>query len=692
MRSGQFQYFGSSCHAMHVLHASSRLLPCVASMALRSRYTRPPDGLEASSSTLDVALQSKRKAVRPSPTKGTQSSSTPDDTERTSKRTRSPKSTTIEAIIDMYGERPLPPVPRIPSSIYASSKRTTAFSNGSPVSPESPRPVASPPSPATPSPISPVQGARSVPEKDLKSARHLSQLFRKEKKRRSSTNDAPINRRDLVQGVGHASIPEAKVKAVKAIPFTEWKAPVYQEPCISPNSSPRTPLSQRSASFDSPKSSAFIGKTAEGRAASYFAVIDPAKSTSLGEGYSSSLSTLTKSPSLPLSKMKSTAKQPIELYPLQTSSLPENPPQSHFSPSSPNASDIDSSTGITSSLRTRAKKVLLQSRIPKRPGLKHRMDSSQSDLSCTSPVTTPPPSIHTSAPLRNSMQQGLSDMYETLQNMYPQSRQASAKPILSRANQSSPFKRNLVTTEARSPATSLLELPKYGRKAGEEAKKQPYVYRVPRKRLSKPQMPTVLMTTNTKSPDMTYKIEMPAPPTPNRPKSGLLFDHTYYIDMASPTVFFFFMIWRTMRSTSTTTRSHHLSRSFSGSASSYRHSNRHFTAEKQRMHRHSLPTATHTRQNTDDTTPSKVASQVTDSSTTSKKEVTSLGMKFATSIPMLGLARRETESVSFPNVERERNKVRTGSSIRPTSAEMRRQHLKNTIVVMGNPSAVGVPF
>ena len=68
-------------------------------------------------------------------------------------------------------------------------------------------------------------------------------------------------------------------------------------------------------------------------------------------------------------------------------------------------------------------------------------------------------------------------------------------------------------------------------------------------------------------------------------------------------------------------------------------------------------------------------------------------------MPMLGLTRREMDSVPAADTERGRLKERkdrinerTGSSARSMRAERRRQELKNKIVIMGDPSAVGVPF
>ena len=667
-------------------------------MALRSRYACPSDPQDNSCLTLNVPTQPKRTAVCPSPIERGESSSTPDDMEPTRTRTRLPKSTTIEAIIDMYGERPLPPVPRIPPSIYASSKRSTTCSSDLPVSSESPGAVVPPPSPAIPSPITPVR-TKILTEKDLKSAKHLSQLYRKESKLTSSPNDALVKRRDLGQEAGVPSVSKTKGKAVKSTPFTEWKAPVYQEPSISSDSSPRTPLSQRAVSFDSARPLSLIGKTVEERAANYFPVIHPTKPVDLGVDRRSSLSAQTGSRSFPSPKIRLAAKQPVALYPLRTSSLPDTLPQSHFSPSSPNASDIDSPIGVASSLRTRAKKVLLQSRTPRRPGLKQWMSSSQSDLSCVSPMTTPPPSICNSTPRRNSMQQGLSDLYTTLQSMYAPSRQAFTKSTLSRGDQSSPFKRKTRTREMQSPALSFTKHSKYDRRAGEEPKKHAYVYRVPRKRLSKPQIAAASTTTISKCPDTTYKIEMPAPPTPKRPKSSL-FDQNYHIEMPTPNVLTLLPAPSTVIIARTnTTKSHHFSSSFNGSLSNRRHSDCFSRAEKQRVQRYSLPVATHTRQNTDDTTLSKVPSQTNGSSTTSRKDGKSLGQKLVTSLSMLGLARKETDPVSGPDAERgrltekkDRITERNASSIRSISVERRRQDLKKMIVVMGDPSTVGVPF
>ena len=118
------------------------------------------------------------------------------------------------------------------------------------------------------------------------------------------------------------------------------------------------------------------------------------------------------------------------------------------------------------------------------------------------------------------------------------------------------------------------------------------------------------------------------------------------------------------------------------------------------MERYSLPLATRTRSKTDETTLSKVTRQAASSSAESKKGK-SLGQKLASTLPALGLARREVEPVasSAQDLERERDQgrrdrvvERNGEKGRKTSSERRREELKKRIVVIGDPSAVGVPF
>ena len=618
--------------------------------------------------------------------------------ERTVTRIRKPKSTTIEAIIDMYAERPLPPVPRIPSSVYASSRRGTLVSSESPISPESPAALAFPPSPLTPSPITPSNTPSPLTplsmkyrmERDPKSAKHLSQLFRKEPRLKTSAADPLPIRPDLSQISTSSEVPKAKAKDIKPIPFTEWKPPTYKEPSLSSKSSPRSPLSQRSASFDSPRPSLSTFKSAEGRAASYFALIDSADDESRRL-----YSLQNESPSPPFASIKGVTKDRTIPYPIRTHSLPDTQPQSHFSPCSPTSSDIDSSSGIASALRSRAKKVLLQSRTPKRPGMKW-MNSSQSDISSIS-ATTAPASSMPSSQERDSMQQSLSDVYETLEKMSTRSKVGMGRPALLRADHSYPLMRKLPIRDLRAQVTVFAENEKHGRTIQEMSKTQPYVYRAPRQRLSRPPLLAAPMTAIAKGPDMTYKIEMPVPETPKRPDSVLLFDDSYHVELSSPNAS------NTSRHPSTTlptrTRSRHLSRSFSGSTSHHRLSYGTSSVEKTRLHRHSLPTSSHSRQNSDESTGVHYEPHDIKPNTTGIGTEKPVDQRWAAIRPPRGPATREIGVAPGPEMDRGRHQERrygrrgrTGSDGTSLSAERRREELKKRIKIMGDPCAVGIPF
>ena len=489
---------------------------CNVNMAPDSIYMRPPLIQDnSSSSTLDVSVPLKKKFVRRPPvrTSGDDSSSTLDGREKV---LRKKKSTTIESIIDMYGERPLPPVPRIPSSIYSFSRRSPT---DSPVSPETPQTTAAPLT-SPPSPLTPVR-TRLLTEKDLKAAKHLSQPFTSKALKPKSVSKIPealpIHLSSARDGdtLKEVAVKAQPPKSVKPIPFTEWKAPAYQEPQTPSKISPRSALSQRSSSFDSPRSHE-PKKTADGRAASYFAVIHHTKATTFERGPYNLLFSKTPSPPLPLAFTKKLSK-PTLPYPLRTSSLPERPPHtsSHFSLSSPNASDDNSITGVAKTLRHRAKKTFLQSKTPKRPTLKQRMDSDPSNVS---PMTTRPISMHrphTRPKSRNSMQRGLLDMYNTLQNISSLARRTSVKPKEPRRRADSiASATKMLTKELRSPAIALTEYQKHGAKAWDDSKKTTYLKRMPRQRLSKPQFALL----STRPQDIKF-AEGQSPATPDRSKS-----------------------------------------------------------------------------------------------------------------------------------------------------------------------------
>ena len=562
------------------------------------------------------------------------------------------------------------------------------------ISPESSGAKAFPPSPVTPSPVTPLQ-KNLVLERDLKSAKHLSQLFKKGRRQRPSTTDVLPLRQKVASNAGSPGFLGTKVKEVKAIPFTEWKPPPYKEPSVSSNSSPKIPPSQRSTSPESPSSSPSIWRTAEERAKSYFALIDPTLSSSLKKSRRIS-SPQTEYPSLPFANYQGVTQQRNVPYPIRTNSLPESPPKSHFSPTSPSASEIEGLSGVAFSLRSRAKKALMLSKGTKRPGLKPWMNFSQNDVSCVSSATLPTLSTLPSYQERDSMQQSLSEVYDTLEKLSTRSRGGLTRPALLRADHTHPSLKSPDMKDLQSEVMAFKENQKLNRKSPEVSKSQAFVYRIPRKRLSKPQVPAVPTTASTKSPDTTYKIEMPTPQTPQRPDSSLFFAH---VETTSPkTLDASCYSNATSPNKTSTTRPHHLSRSSSGSASHHRLSHHPSQTEKHRMKRHSVPTSAHSRSNTDDSTPLQMKNLAMDSNPLAKSTFKPAGQKWKGSLPMLGLATKEADAAFVLEHERGRTerrdirRERTGSGGTSLSAERRREALKKRIRVMGDPSAVGIPF
>lgn len=210
------------------------------SMFPKSKYAYPPVKPSSSSSSLSLTPLQKKTCIRgvlndeidPS------ASVLDDDTQRIRTRNCLPKSTTVEAIIEMYCERPLPAIPRIPSSIYAFSAESTGNPQGlSPMSMELSQASFSPQSPVIP----PVRRTKTtlVAAKGLTSATHLSQLYRKESTKQPSTPN---------------SISERQT------PILERQTPILERQ--TPISERQTPLIERQTPILKPHNQSAVGAAA----------------------------------------------------------------------------------------------------------------------------------------------------------------------------------------------------------------------------------------------------------------------------------------------------------------------------------------------------------------------------------------------------------------------------------------------
>lgn len=658
-------------------------------MKLNSKYAYPlRSPTRSSSSTFDSATITPKSISRNTSSEaGDIPSLAVDSGESKSRpRTHLARSTTVEAIIEMYGERPLPPIPRAPSSIYPNSKRNTInpdaspISIGSPVTPVSPRPLASPSSATS------VKTCFSATT-DLKSARHLSQLYRKGNKRKSVKERAEPETQVL-----NLQTAQAQFKALpkKPVPFTEWRAPTYQEPNTSSTAPVYTPTSQISSNLSTPGSSNISPRIAEGayeHATDYFGVLHPSKSTALEGSTYDFAPTYAKSPSH-LTTTKDLRREASLPHLISTDVRVEKPPRSRFSPCSPSASDVEKLAGVASSLRTRAKKAFLHSKPIGRPSLKDRSGSNHSEASHKSSMPAPPPD-----------KGGLGTAKSTASDDTDQ----APSEVYSGHNQLSQSKQQLPTKDLHDSAMLLAKYQKYGRQAFNQPKTTPYVHRLPRKRLSKPQVSIPSSTVSTrKAPDTTYKIEMPVPPTPKRPRSTLLFDHTYHLELVSPptvpSLTRSSSIVLPTRTNTIKTTHHRLSHSATGSSNSHgdrcskclpSSSSSNSTAKPPRTGRYSLPLATHTWLDSQDSILSRF-----------------LGHELARKIPTPQLARKDhplpggaltvldsRRKGGQSRKEQEKERMRYGSaSHAQATSERRREELKKSIVVIGDPNAVGVPF
>ena len=498
----------------------------------------------------------------------------------------------------------------------------------------------------------------------------------------------------------------------KPVPFTEWKAPTYTEPSISSQSSFYTHGTQQTSILSSSNSSR-AGEEAADEGAASRTVIRHTEFTNLPQKiYKIDLDGGRANPNLPLPKTKGVFRRAGAPYSLRTDLRIETLPQSRFSPISPNASDIDSLAGVASSLRARAKKVLFSTKSAKRPGLKRRLATNRSEVLHILPTPIHPPRKLESANLQlpgdNSMGQDLLKASDDSQSVHlPAERTliTPKAPYIPRMDHPLLPKKQQALNESSSPGVAPRDKEQYGRNPWKEPTRNPYVYRVPRKRLSKPRMATNSTTTaktKTEILDTTYKIEMPAPPTPKQPRTSQLFDYNCHNDLISPTVSAFKRSSSFMFPTHNgRTVSHRYSLSIP-SPDSYGTcpSSPLSPSEVQHFRRYSVPSTMPTRQNSSDTASTTFGGSAIDSglgsmedmSQESKLERTSLAPESNTN---------EMESVTSLALDSDREKLQWRSEKfggndeergRQTSSERRREDLKKMIVVMGNPNAVGVPF
>ena len=384
---------------------------------------------------------------------------------------------TVESIIDLYGERPLPPLPKTVSSFCLTTKRSSSYDSS--LSPKSSRKSAftSKHSSSAPTPVFP----KFVTGKDVNSAKRISQSLKMQSHIPQGFDDSP--RLDLSENTRSPPETTGRPRPAKPAPFTVWEAPPYRPP--QGRSNPQSPNSNTASEHTSVDFRSH-DSVLKSQPVDYFSLFqhESALIPPRGMQTSSSIS----SDVVPLLSPRITdfvSDQAALHCPLRADFLDagflSTPTKSHFSPAHSSIEDLTADSRNyqlldKQSIRPLAKNKALSTTDEKLSSKNLPNKVSRHLLNRRSGVkeateTGEVQKAHT------SFQQGLTDMLETLQRFstpfsssLPQ-QERRVKFLTSPHQRVQHSQRRPIPKEIRSPAIPLTPYQKYGIKALEQDSK-----------------------------------------------------------------------------------------------------------------------------------------------------------------------------------------------------------------------------